>query len=215
MRVIIIGAGGFSEVIADILLQSQQAGEKVEPIGYLDDNHALEGKYLCGLPVLGGLEKLPDIAHDSIVIAIGNNATRQRLYQTYHQRGERFATACHPKAVIPPDVAVGPGTMICAGVVVNPGSTVAANVILSVACTISHHNYIGDHAHIAPGVHMGGDVTIGEGTLVGIGAIVMPQRSIGCWSIVSAGALVNKNLPDRVVAAGSPARIIRTLTTES
>ena len=44
-----------------------------------------------------------------------------------------------------------------------------------------------------------------------IGATVMPQRRIGAWSIVGAGALVAKDLPDQVVAVGSPARVIRRL----
>ena len=70
-------------------------------------------------------------------------------------------------------------------------------------------NVIGDHAHIAPGVHLGGDVTIGEGTLIGIGAVVMPQRRVGAWCTVGAGAVVTRDLPDQVVAIGAPARVIR------
>ncbi len=65
---------------------------------------------------------------------------------------------------------------------------------------------VADHAHIAPGAHLGGDVRIGEGAFVGIGATVMPQRSIGAWSIVGAGALVHRDIPDRATAIGVPAR---------
>ena len=101
--------------------------------------------------------------------------------------------------------------MICAGVVVNPGSAIGANVILNTGCTVDHHNRIEDHAHIAPGVHMGGDVHIGEGALVGIGATVMPQRRVGAWSVVGAGALVHADIPDHVIAVGSPARVIHRL----
>jgi sugar O-acyltransferase (sialic acid O-acetyltransferase NeuD family) len=149
-----------------------------------------------------------------VIVAIGDNATRQRIFERLQSQGERFVVARHPSAVIGAGVQIGPGSMICAGVVVNPSSIIGANVILNTACTVDHHNHIGDHAHVAPGVHLGGDVTIGEGTLIGIGATVMPQRQVGTWSVVGAGALVYTDLPDRVVAVGMPAKVIRNLVAE-
>lgn len=101
--------------------------------------------------------------------------------------------------------------MICAGVVVNTGSVIGADVILNTGCTVDHHNRIGDHAHIAPGVHMGGEVEVGEGALVGIGATVMPRKRIGAWSVVGAGTLVTRDVPDGVVVVGAPARVVREL----
>jgi sugar O-acyltransferase (sialic acid O-acetyltransferase NeuD family) len=208
MRVLVLGAGGHGQVVADILLRAQERNTLVQPIGYLDDDPALAGRNL-GLPVLGAITHLSDIAHDAVVIAIGDNVTRRRLFETLKSRGEHFVTAQHPSAVIAPDARVGAGSMICAGVIVNPGSTVGENVILNTACTVDHHNHIGHHAHIAPGVHLGGDVTIGEGALVGIGATIMPQKRVGAWSVVGAGTLVHHDVADRMVAAGVPARIIR------
>ena len=199
--------------MADILLRMQEVNTEIVPIGYLDDNLALSGQRLLGLPVLGNIAQLSATSHDATVVAIGDNATRQRLFETLRSQGEYFVIARHPSAVIAPDVRIGPGSMICAGVVVNPSSVIGANVILNTGCTVDHHNRIGNHVHIAPGVHLGGDVSIGEGTLVGIGATVMPQRQVGDWSIVSAGALVHADLLDRVVAAGMPARVIRNLAT--
>ena len=210
-NVLILGAGGHAQVVADALLRARDAGQPVNPIGYLDDNIALYRHAFLGLSVLGDIEALNRIPHDATIIAIGDNQIRKRLADALSAAGETFAIACHPAAVIAPDVLIAPGAMICAGVVVNTGSAVGAHVILNTGCTIDHHNRIGDYVHIAPGVHSGGDVHIGEGVLVGIGATVMPQRHIGAWSIVGAGALVAKDLPDQVVAVGSPARVIRRL----
>jgi acetyltransferase EpsM len=208
MRVLIVGAGGHAQVVADILLRMQEVGGGLTPVGYLDDNPALADQSLLGLPVLGAVTHLSTIAHDALIVAIGDNASRQHLFETLQSRGERFVVARHPSAVIAPDVQIGPGSMICAGVVVNPGSIVGANVILNTGCTVDHHNHIGNHVHIAPGVHLGGEVTIGEGALVGIGATVMPRRRVGPWSVVGAGALVHADLPDGVTAAGVPARVV-------
>jgi sugar O-acyltransferase (sialic acid O-acetyltransferase NeuD family) len=211
MRVLILGAGGHAQVVADILLRMQDSDVDVTPIGYLDDDPVLVGRRLLGLPVLGEIAELPNFPHDAIVVAVGDNVVRRCLFETWRDRGEHLITACHPSAIVAPDVQVSSGSMICAGSIVNPGSVIGANVILNTGCTVDHHNRIGDHVHVAPGVHLGGDVSIGEGTLVGIGATVMPQRRVGTWSVVSAGALVHSDLKDSIVAAGVPARTIRSL----
>ena len=209
MRVLILGAGGHAQVVADILLRDHEAGSTMMPIGYLDDNPSLWNQVFLGLSVFGPLSHLPAIEHDAVVVAIGDNRIRCQIFRQLRERGEHFATAIHPYAVLASDVQVGPGTMICAGVVVNTGSLIGANVILNTGCTVDHHNRIGDHAHIAPGVNLGGEVTIGEGTLIGIGATVMPRCRIGAWSIAGAGALVHCDLPSHVTVVGVPAQVIR------
>jgi sugar O-acyltransferase (sialic acid O-acetyltransferase NeuD family) len=210
-RVLILGAGDFAEVVADSLLQLRASGEAVEPVGYLDDNNDLHNKTLLGLPVFGDLASLSQVPHDSVVITIGNNRIRKRLYEQLQQQGEQFTTVIHPSAIIPPDVSIGEGTIICAGVVINTGTGIGSNVILSISCAISHHNQIGNCTHIAPGVKLCGNVTIGEGTLVGAGTVAIPSRRIGAWSTIGAGAVVTNDIPDQVVAVGSPAKVIKHL----
>lgn len=54
-------------------------------------------------------------------------------------------------------------------------------------------------------------ISLGTASWIGAGAILMPGVSIGNGTVVGAGSVVTKSLPDRVVAVGSPARIIRSL----
>jgi len=212
MRILIIGAGGHAQVVADILLRAQEQGVCQQALGYLDDNPTLAGQSLLGLPILGKIVQLDQIEHDALIIAIGHNPLRQSLYETLQRQGECFAVACHPRAIIAPDVSVGPGSVICAGAIVNPGSQIGQNVILNTGCTVDHHNIVNDHVHIAPGAHLGGDVHICQGALIGIGATIMPQRAVGSWSTVGAGSLVHKNVPEQATVVGVPARAVRRST---
>jgi len=209
MRVLIIGAGGHGQVVADILLQMRDTGEDVQPIGFIDENPALTGMEYLDLPVLGTESCLSSITHDAVIIAIGDNQTRKGRFANLRELGESFAIARHPRAIIAPDVVIGPGCMIMAGVVINSGSIINENVILNTACTVDHHSEILAHAHVAPGCHLGGQVLVQEGALIGIGSTVMPRQKIGPWSIVGAGSLVHADVPENATVVGVPARMLK------
>lgn len=54
-------------------------------------------------------------------------------------------------------------------------------------------------------------VRLKSGSYVGVGAIILPGVTVGRESVVGAGAVVTHNVPDHVVVAGVPARIIKRL----
>jgi maltose O-acetyltransferase len=55
-------------------------------------------------------------------------------------------------------------------------------------------------------------VTIGSDVWVGGGAIICPGVTIGSRSVIGAGSVVTRDVPERVFAAGNPCRVIRELT---
>lgn len=88
---------------------------------------------------------------------------------------------------------------------------------------------IGDNVFIAPcvGIHTAGHpldveqrnqgleyarpVTIGNNVWIGAGVQILPGVSIGDNSVIGAGSVVTKSVPENVVAAGNPCRILKTL----
>ncbi len=54
-------------------------------------------------------------------------------------------------------------------------------------------------------------VTIGDNVWIGGGAIILPGVTIGSNVTIGAGSVVTRDIPDGVVAAGNPCRIIKTL----
>ena len=54
-------------------------------------------------------------------------------------------------------------------------------------------------------------ITIGSNVWLGGGVIVLPGVTIGQNSVVGAGAVVTRDLPDNVVAMGIPARVVRSV----
>jgi sugar O-acyltransferase (sialic acid O-acetyltransferase NeuD family) len=220
-RIVIIGAGGHGLVVADILRAARAAndanGHYAQPfdiVGAVDDNPSLTGTRIFDIPVLGTTQHLSQIPHDAIVVAIGDNASRERMATEFVQRGESLFTARHPHASVSAAVECGAGSMISAGAVIAPAVRIGTSVILNTRCSVDHECLIGSFAHIAPGVTLGGNVTIGARTLIGLGASVMPGRRIGANAIIGAGAVVVHDIPDDVVAVGVPARIQRHVAAE-
>jgi sugar O-acyltransferase (sialic acid O-acetyltransferase NeuD family) len=197
-------------VVADILLCQHKSGLAVRPVGYVDDGPALRGRSFEGLPVFGPVADRDRASYDALILAVGDNRTRARLFGELQAEGESFVFAVHPRAVVASSARIGEGSVVCAGAVVNPGAVVGENVILNTACGVDHHNTIGNHAHLAPGVRLGGGVYVGEGVLVGVGASVLPGVSIGDWAVIGAGAAVVRDVPPGRTAAGVPARCLPT-----
>jgi sugar O-acyltransferase (sialic acid O-acetyltransferase NeuD family) len=204
-RVLVIGAGGHGQVVADILREAARAGEAIEFAGYLDDRIT---QRIDDGPLLGPISALRSIGHDRVLVAIGSNDTRARLSERLLAAGERLTIARHPTAILSDRVSTGDGTMICAGVIVCVGSSLGRGVILNTGCTVDHHSRIGDYAHVAPGVRIGGEVSIGEGALIGIGAVILPRVTIGRGAIVGAGAVVTRDVPPSVTVVGVPANVL-------
>ena len=210
MKIAILGAGGHAAVVADILFRMRDRGAHVEIVAVVDERLApLRREILSVRVVPGGLRALAGVGCDAAIVAIGDNDARRRLAEELRRIGMALAIAIHPASVIAPDVEIGPGTVVCAGAVVNTSSRIGRSAILNTHSSIDHHNTIEDYAHVAPGVNLGGGVSVGEQTLIGIGSIVLPGRRIGRRAVVGAGSLVTRDLPDDVLALGSPARIQR------
>lgn len=57
-------------------------------------------------------------------------------------------------------------------------------------------------------------ITIGNNVWIGANSVILPGVKIGNNSIIGAGSLVTKDIPDNVVAFGSPAKVYREITDE-
>ena len=57
-------------------------------------------------------------------------------------------------------------------------------------------------------------VTIGDNVWIGGNSVIVPGVHIGSNTVIGAGSVVTKDIPDWVIAAGNPCRVIRKITEE-
>jgi len=109
---------------------------------------------------------------------------------------------------------VGDNCLICPGVRVGAGLeiTIGDNTMLASNAYVTDSDWHGIYNRIVPGESR--PVRIGENVWIGDSAIVCKGVTIGDNSIVGAGAVVVNDVPPNTVAAGNPARVVKTLDPE-
>lgn len=204
MKTLIFGAGGHGKVVFDIL---KAQGVSVD--GFVDSRPRVPE--LFGVPVLPE-SILIDSGPLRMVVAVGANHIRRdvvnRVLATCPQ--VEFFNAVHPTAYVSVLSRLGVGNVIAAGALVTPDVVIGDHAVINTGAQVDHDCEVGNFVTVAPGAVLGGTVRVGEGTYVAIGASVRHGITIGDWSVLGAGAVVVENIPDRVVAFGSPCRVVRT-----
>ena len=100
MKVIIVGAGGHAQVVADMIAAGARNGDDVlELAGFLDDDPGRAGTEVGGAPVLGELASAGRQAADAFVVAIGSNSARARVDGWLQAAGRRVISVHHPRAM--------------------------------------------------------------------------------------------------------------------
>jgi acetyltransferase EpsM len=197
------GAGGHGKVVFDC------AAATVETIAFLDDNPKVQGSQFCGRPVFAPLIRLQvDSAGASFIIAIGDNRMRAARFLVALEYGLPAGTIVHPAAVVSRSAVIGEGTVVMPGATINADARIGRNCIVNTGAVVEHDCCIGDHVHLAPRSTLGGGVSVDSFSLIGIGAVVIPGVVIGDGAVVGAGAVVVKAVPQGVIVAGVPARVL-------
>ncbi len=157
------------------------------------------------LALLARAGNLSDIeGATAIALGIGDNVSR--ITSLRNASDVSISTLVHPSAVVSASSVLGRGTVVFPLAVINAASRVGEGVIVNSGAIIEHDCVVGDGAHIAPGAVLTGGVRVGARTTVGAGSTVLPGIRIGSDSTVGAGAVVTRDVPDRSVVAGNPAK---------
>lgn len=205
---IIVGGGGHGRVVADA---ARAAGAQV--VAFADA--ALAGGVVDGVPVIDAEPAV--VARAALqrgagaAVAIGHNATRQRVHASLAEAGVTIASVIHPSAVVLGGAQLGVGVQVLAGAVLGVGAALGDGCIVNTSASIDHDCRVGPFCHLSPGVHTGGQVELGEGVHLAIGVSVRNRVKVGAWSQIGVGAAVVGDVPAHVVAYGVPARIVRRL----
>ena len=165
-RLLIIGAGGFGQMIQETagLLGYDEAV-------FLDD--ASKHKDVVG-KCCDYKNFLED--YDTAVAALGDNG--QRLYWTERlmEAGYQVPAIIHPSAVVSPSAVIGAGSFIMQRAVVNTHTVIEHGVLVNSGAVVDHDSHVARGAHIGLGSVVKANCNIDEKRKVEAGEVVFSTR---------------------------------------
>lgn len=154
----------------------------------------------------------PTFDHPHIIASMSTKV-RTILLAFFQQRFNlskaQLTTLVHPFSAVAKTATLDEGVIINPGAVLAPYCHLKPLAYVNRNVSIGHHTTIEQLATINPGATVAGKCFIGEGVTIGAGAVINDQISIGKHSFIGAGAVVTKDIPDNVVAYGTPAKVIK------
>lgn len=207
----IIGAGGFGREVAWLVERINAISSTWNIKGFIDDNPSILEKLEGGYPVVGDTEFLLKQTEEIwIVCAVGNAKVRRDIVKKIEQNPVIcFATVIDPSVLLSERVTIGEGSIICAGSILTVDISIGKHVIINLDCTLGHDDIISDFVTIYPSVNVSGNVVVGTCAELGTGMQIIQGKKIGRESILGAGAVVVRDIPEKCTAVGSPARVIK------
>ena len=152
---------------------------------FVDDGVEV-GTIICDIPVIGQTADLHNLfaEYKNLVIVIGNNSVRERIYNMAKRIGYIFPNLISSSAYISPYAKLGWGCVILNNAVIQNGSCVGNGVLLNPGVEVHHDCLIGDYdliytnsvvrtnANVGKCVRIGSNVTICNNAVVSDGADV-------------------------------------------
>jgi acetyltransferase-like isoleucine patch superfamily enzyme len=88
--------------------------------------------------------------------------------------------------------------------------SISPNVNLVLVSSPNHSNLL-NYKNIYGFVEVVGEIIIKHDSWIGVGAIILPNVTVGEYAIVGAGSVVTRDVPPYTVVAGVPAKVIKKL----
>lgn len=187
-RVIVIGAGGHGRSVADAILLIGQ--DKL--VGFVDDGADANAK-VWSYPILGTTDSLQSLRAlgDAVVVAIGNNAVREKLHARVRDAGFELLTVIHPTALVSPRAMLGAGCAVMAGAVVGTEAQLGEGVIINCGATVDHHCRVEAFGHLGVNACMAGGSVLEHGAWMQAGSALGYGVRVGGGTVLAPGEARN------------------------
>ena len=206
--IIMVGGGGFCKSVIDV---AEDAGYHI--LGVLDLPEEV-GKDILSYKVIGTDDDIPQyIEKASFVVTVGHikdSSLRRKIYKKIRDAGGQVETIIAKDAYVSPYAEVGEGALIMHKAMLSAEVKIGTCSIINSLVNVSHEAKIGDFCHISTCAAVNGACEIGDDTFIGSQTAVNQGVKI-VGGIIASQSLVNKDITEKGVYVGCPAKMIKLL----
>ena len=208
MVLLIYGSGGLGRGIYDWITRTDYK-EKWQEIIFLNDMEDEEEFYgtrkihFESVPLYFNKDEV------EVLIALGEPANREKLYQKVKAFGYRFATYIDELATVSPTAQIGEGVIICPYALIDSQVSIGENSLIEHSCMIGHDATIGSNTVISINSAIGGFTVLGDKVFLGIQTVIKDRIAIGNNVISAMGTVIFKDVENGMTVMGNPGRVTK------
>ena len=193
-KIMVIGGGGHAKVLLEILSRL-----KFDVYAVIAPQIDIKCRMFEGLKHYVSDSAILEYSADQVVLVNGvgslpGNATRQSIYNKFHNYGYEFLTVVSDLALVSSYCTLGAGVQVMPGAIINADTSIGDNSIVNSGAIVEHDCTLGHNNHIAPGSVLSGGVVTGNYVHVATGARIIQGVHIGDHAVIGAGATLTKDL---------------------
>lgn len=204
------------------IIQFIANAEKTTPVELYTDEE-IKNECSCKIIGKGGLKIVFGNWENVEKLIKENNLTNYHLKNDRRNSGvpmldiKNINARIEPGAIIRDKVTIGDRAVIMMGAVINIGAEIGEGTMIDMNAVLGGRAKVGKNCHIGAGTVVAGvieppsadPVIVEDNVVIGANAVILEGVRVGKGSVVAAGAVVTENVPENVVVAGMPAKIIK------
>ena len=202
-KIVIFGKSGIAQVVYACL----ETDPTRQVVAFTVDRRYVSEERCEGLPLVPFDEiesRYPPSGH-GLLVAVGQgdrNRLRARVFDAALAKGYSIESYVDPSVRMYPSNRIGRGCLIFDGVSLQPHAQVGDDVVIRPMTYVGHHSVLEAHCFVAPHAAILGCCRIGEFGFIGAHATISSRVSLGPHCVVSAGAVVTRDMPAHSIARG-------------
>ncbi len=204
------------------IIQFISNSKKTTPVKLYTDEE-INNPYQCKVIGEKGLKLVIGDWDELKKVIEGNKLTNYHLENDRRNSGvpmldiKGINARIEPGAIIRDKVTIEDRAVIMMGAVINIGAEIGEATMIDMNAVLGGRAKVGKNCHVGAGAVLAGvieppsadPVIVEDNVVIGANAVILEGVKIGKGSVVAAGAVVTENVPENVVVAGMPARIIK------
>ncbi|AGG65766.1 NeuD/PglB/VioB family sugar acetyltransferase [Corynebacterium callunae] len=210
-NIFVIGASGFGRESSDVLFAMKESGERIEVLGVVEDFPSQINLQRLDSREIAYWGKIDEFFNDSssesmFVLGIDNPKIRSSIAIRLESMGYKPFNVIHPTATIGSEISTGAGIVTCAGAVTSTNVQLGNHVYVNPIVTVGHDSILEDFVSVNPNAVISGEVLVKSVPLIRANATILQGLTVGSEVIVGACACVTKNVSEKKIVKGIPAR---------